>query len=636
MNYEQYTALIQELEKSAASNRRFYEFKIFLLTALGYGYFIGLILLLFIPIPLVGLLLWNSPEQVWRLLLFGAKLWWALIPGLAIYFGFIGAAVKAITAKVPDPEGTELTRSQAPKLFEFVDRTCAELKAKKPSKVLVTDSFNAAVATMPRFGIFGQKVFLLLGLPLMRALSPEQFEAVLAHEIGHISGKHGSFAKWAYQMREAWGRLIESQDETDHKLSSLYKKFVDWFFPYFSAYSFVMMREHEKDADREASKIVGSRPLGEALILLETKGRKLEDDFWREVHEENIASDKPTERMFTRMLDSLAFVGEEHAAQTLSKAVAIPTDYNDSHPALADRLKLMGYWTSGDLPILPGPVENDAATHFLGQETNAFVAEFDTSWDQQARQTWKERHDHFRESNERLSELEKKQASDEISLDDLREMAQRITEKDGIKAAAQVVEQAAEKFPDDGVALYNLGLLRLAQDDESGLSLLERAAELDRTLKYDVSQLSFEFLRGKGRLDEAKKYARDIEDQNVNFERANKERATVNLTDSFEPHDLPDEFLETIPRKLAGMEEIVSLYAAHKVVEHFPESPFRVLFIELRPKRRDDADGKTVFDIVVDRLSTGEFAYFALLDSSWWKVKNQLDQIQGARFYHKP
>lgn len=101
---------------------------------------------------------------------------------------------------------------------------------------------------MPKLGIFGRKVILLLGLPMMKALSPEQLKAVLAHEIGHISGKHGLFTKWAYQMREAWGRLIESQELAGHKFSFLYKKFVEWYFPYFTAYSFVLMREHEREA----------------------------------------------------------------------------------------------------------------------------------------------------------------------------------------------------------------------------------------------------------------------------------------------------------------------------------------------------------------------------------------------------
>jgi Zn-dependent protease with chaperone function len=265
MKYEQYISLIESLEAQASGNRRLYELKVFLLTMLGYAYFIGVILLCFVPFVVVAAMLWAAPAQIARIVLVTAKLWWALIPGLGIYFGFIGSAARSITASVPDPKGIEIKRADAPELFDFVDRTCRSLRAKRPEKVLVTDSFNAAVATLPRFGIFGQKVVLLLGLPVMKALSPEQFKAVLAHEIGHISGKHGSSAKWAYQMREAWGRLIDSQAENNHKFGGLYKGFVNWFFPYFTAFSFVLMRGQEVDADREAASLTGAQALGEAL-----------------------------------------------------------------------------------------------------------------------------------------------------------------------------------------------------------------------------------------------------------------------------------------------------------------------------------------------------------------------------------
>lgn len=637
MKYDQYVSLIQDLEVSAAKNRRAYELKILLLIAVGYGYFFGLLLLFFVPIPVVALLLWQAPEQVWRLVLIGAKLWWILVPGLAVYFGFIGAALKSITARLPDPAGVELKRSDAPELFDFVDRTCKELKAKRPSKVLLTDEFNAAVSTMPRFGIFGQKVILLLGLPLMKALSPDQFKAVLAHEIGHISGKHGGFAKWAYQMREAWGRLIESQDETDHRFSALYKKFVEWFFPYFTAYSFVLMREHEKDADREAAKLAGARALGEALISIETKGARLQDDFWRKVHEENIASDKPSERIFTRMVNSLGFVADEQAAATLSKAVAVPTDHDDSHPSLADRLRLIEYWTSGELPDLPADTAQDAATVFLGEASERFAAGFDAEWDEQADKTWKDRHEHFQGAQKRIAELEEARANGELSHEELRELAQLITEKDGFKAAIPMIDEAVERFPEEAVTWYNLGLSRLFQDDERGLADLQKASEMDTSLKFEADQIAFEFLRGKGRLDEAKRYANSLDEQAEMYEQAQKERQAALPGDDFKAHDLTQEFIDSIPHKLAGMDEVTAVYAVNKVVNYLPDIPYRVLLIELRPKgrfkNRNDADPSTVLDIVAKRLDTGEVHYFALLVNEWAGTKEYVARIPGSRIF---
>lgn len=631
MRYDQYISLIEELEKSAASDRRRYEIKVLLLTALGYGYFLGLIILFILPIPLVLVGLIMAPGEIGRIALTLGKLWWILFPALAVYFGFLGAALKAVTSKVPDPEGMELRRTEAPELFEFVDRTCSELKAKRPARVLITDSFNASVATMPRFGIFGQRVILILGLPLMKALSPEQFKAVLAHEIGHISGKHGGFAKWAYQMREAWSRLIESQEVDGHKFAALYNKFIEWYFPYFSAYSFVLMREHEKDADREAKHIVGAQPLGEALILLDTQGRRLDEDFWRSIHEENLVSNTPSERLFSRMLTSLAFVADETTVRNLSKAVAVPTDFDDTHPSLAERLRLIGYWTDGELPRIPGPITEDAASKFLAAAGGSYASQFDSLWDAQAAQTWRERHEHFQGSQKRLDELQEKRVSGGLTHEEFREMAQLLTDKAGFGEAVPLVEEAAEKFPEDALAWYNLGLARLFQESDEGLVHLEKAVELDKSLKYDASQLAFDYLRGKGRMAEAKVYASALDEHADKVKLAEKERATVLPTDEFQSHDLPADFIDTIPKKIAGLDEIRSIYVVNKVVEHFPEVPFRVLLVEMKPRVKGP---DKIFNIVVERLNTGELHFFRLMDAEWKDTLPHLEQI--GRVYHDP
>ncbi len=636
IKYEQYLSLIQKLEVSAARSPRLYELKVMMLTMLGYGYFVGLILLLIIPIGLVPLVIFSAPAEIFRIALVLGKLLWVIIPGLGLYFGFIGSAIRSITAKVPDPQGHEITRSDAPELFGFIDKTCTSLKAGRPKRVLINDDFNAAIVTMPRIGIFGRKVLLVVGLPLMKTLSPEQFEAVIVHEIGHISSKHGGFTKWAYQMRESWGRLIESQSATDHKFAALYQRFVDWFFPYFNGYSFVLMREHEKDADREAASLIGVKPFGEALIQMEIKGLELSEEFWLDIHKENLENDEPSEKLFSRMLGALSAINVQSASTNLVKAVTVPTDFEDTHPSLSDRLRLIGYWRSGELPPMPDPKNVDAATVFLGSYADRLSAEFDHTWHEQAISTWKDRHAHFQETSSRTAELEAKRRESELTLDELREMGRLISERDGIEAAVPYFEEAAHRFPEEGVVWYNLGLAKLSTDDDSGLVDIERAMNQDESLRFDGNQLVFAFLRGKGRHEESMKYANAIDAQRESIQKAQDERRGVSQSDLWEPHDLTPEFIQSISRKLSGMDEIAALYVAHKKVEYYPEFPYRVMWIELRPKEKNDASAATVLEIVSKRLNTGEIEYFAILDSQWKDTKSELQKIADAEVYRAP
>ena len=638
MKYDQYISLIQSLESYAATNRKAYEYKVLGLAMLGYGYFIGLILLfLAVPAALILLLVW-APGQVIRVVLLLGKILWILVPALAAFFGFLGGAIKAMFAKVPEPEGRELTRDAAPELFEFVHSTCKELRAKYPEKVFVTDEFNAAVATLPRFGMFGRKVYMLLGLPLMQALTPEQFKAVLAHEIGHISEKHGAFAKWAYQLREAWGRFIDSQEVHEHKFAALYEKFVNWFFPYFTAYSFVLMREHEKDADRYSVQVVGAKPAGEALIALETQTARLNDVFWKNVHEENIARAVAPTGVFSRMLGELRSADPEHETKTLARAVQFPTDYNDSHPSLAERLRLMGYWEGEGVPSLPAKADTSAADFFLGASVSKLTAEFDSVWDEKIAEDWLTRHEQFQRSQQRLAELDAR-ASEELSAEELLEKASLIAEEKGNVEALPLLRQIVQRFPDHAEANYFLGGVLLSNDDEGGLAHVQKAMELDDKWRFAASDVAFQYLRSKGRLDEAKTYAKYMEEEEEALQKAQAERQGIALTDRFELHSLGSDVIEKIISKLTYYDEIVGIYLVRKVVQHRPDIPFHVLFIDLKKPKRfgggSTLNAEDILKIAVERLDDGNISFFAVLEKELADLKPELEKIEGAKILER-
>src|SRR5947208_2584067 len=91
------------------------------------------------------------------------------------------------------------------------------------------------------FGYPGIAIGLLLGLPLMKSLTPAQFEAVLAHEFGHLAGGHGRVSNWIYRLRLSWARLLSALE--GRKAGSwLFLPFFNWYAPYFSAYSFPLAR----------------------------------------------------------------------------------------------------------------------------------------------------------------------------------------------------------------------------------------------------------------------------------------------------------------------------------------------------------------------------------------------------------
>ena len=131
----------------------------------------------------------------------------------------------------------------------------------------MTRSYNAAVVQQPRFAFFGwHRTYLMLGAPLMMGLDAAQFRAVLAHEIGHLSAAHGKLAAWVYRLRITWNQMLGVfQDGPAGKRIS---KLFEWYLERFNAYTFVLSRLQEVEADRFAARLAGSRALADALVAI--------------------------------------------------------------------------------------------------------------------------------------------------------------------------------------------------------------------------------------------------------------------------------------------------------------------------------------------------------------------------------
>jgi Zn-dependent protease with chaperone function len=90
-------------------------------------------------------------------------------------------------------------------------------------------------------------------------LTPEEFQAVLAHELAHLSREHGRFGRWIYRLRRSWSQVFEQlsrpRGQGEVSLRPLIVKFIDWFWPRFNAYAFVLSRTDEYEADAMAARV---------------------------------------------------------------------------------------------------------------------------------------------------------------------------------------------------------------------------------------------------------------------------------------------------------------------------------------------------------------------------------------------
>jgi hypothetical protein len=162
------------------------------LALLGNAY-VGSILLILLAL-LAALVVW--------LVKFNSGFW--EVKRIGIVGAFLYLVGRPLWIRIEPPTGIEINERQAPELFVTINELRRKLGAPGFDHVLITDELNAAILQLPRLGIFGwPRNYLMIGLPLMKSLTCEQFKAVLAQEFGHLAKDHGIVSHSIYRQPPA-------------------------------------------------------------------------------------------------------------------------------------------------------------------------------------------------------------------------------------------------------------------------------------------------------------------------------------------------------------------------------------------------------------------------------------------------
>lgn len=505
MTREEYLEMVGRLEEFAGREPKKYALRVGLLAALGYAYVLGV---LAIVAALLYLLFW--------LTFLGGRFNVA-----AIKFGWVllmlaWVVLRALWVRMPAPVGIGLTRAQAPRLFELTDELASKLEAPRVHVLQIDGEYNASLAQVPRLGPFGwQRNHLTLGLPLMQALTPEQFRAVLAHELGHLSGNHGRFGSWVYRVRQTWVQLLVRLEREERWGAFAFTKFVNWFAPYFNAYSFVLARRHEYDADGAAARVAGARGAARALAAVEVKGAYLSEKYWPEIMRRADQQREPTPGAFAGMWPVLREgPAAPDARQFLRRSLMEETGYEDTHPALAQRLGALGLGPEeaeslAEEIAAAGEGVETAAEHYLGGLRGELSRRLDEEWVAKTAPRWRELYEHATKSRRKLALLEEKAKTQELNGKEAWALAELTAEFKGADAAVPLLREFAERNGGKVAAAPAhslLGQILLAKEDESGVGHMLKAMAADHEYTPVTCQVLYGYLRARGRDEEAEAY----------------------------------------------------------------------------------------------------------------------------------
>lgn len=269
---------------------------------------------------------------------------------------------------IPRPEpfiapGPRVSPEEEPHLFQEIRRVAVATGSPMPDEVYIAAGPTASVAHVGRFaGIGRPRSVMVIGLPLLVALTVSEFGGVLAHEFGHFFGGETRLAPLIYGTRSAIAHTLATFEKRIHWSQEVISvPFVAYANLYLRTTQAISRRQ-EQDADLMAARVAGGDSMESALVnvhvastafdvymngefvpLLATGYRpSLAEGFSRFLHAGGVAEDLQRTEEEMREQDS---------------------DPYDSHPSLSERLAALD-----DAPHLPAHHPDPAAIELLVAE----------------------------------------------------------------------------------------------------------------------------------------------------------------------------------------------------------------------------------------------------------------------------
>jgi Zn-dependent protease with chaperone function len=398
----------------------------------------------------LGALWFNRPWMLWLAGGTAVFMAWLLQPGLRL-------------------GGDVLQRTQAPRLFTLVEELQMQLDAPAIDEIrLEQGEFNAAALELGA-NLFRWRTrrILFLGVPLLAILDTPALRAVIAHELGHFSRRHGRLGHWVYRARLGWLSLAGQADQYDSPFDRAMASFAQWFGPWFARRSFAYSQACEYEADAEAAG-TGAADMARALVHVAVAGARL-DALHVAVPYQHMLKEPQAPADWTRVEQAAALgapITDDVIAAVLDAQAIAP---GDTHPATRLRCKALGGVPAARELGGLGPA---AGGELLGAHWDTVARQRDERWHAEHRSAWAVGHAVRRSLRARHEELALQGAPtiERLRLEDLLH---------GPAATEALATGSAHAQSLSAEGEYLLGRARLMLGDAGGVAQLRACIKLD-------------------------------------------------------------------------------------------------------------------------------------------------------------
>ena len=397
-------------------------------------------------------------------------------PKLGLLFGvilFIGVAWFVQPDPVDDRHEIELPSDSG--VRKAVDALAKQLNAPKIHKIVLDDSFNAAAQASSGFlFFFGVRRKLVLGAPLLKLLHADEVKAIIAHELGHFSGKHDRLGQWVYQIQYKWGVFsLMSRSDRDSFVESLQKLMAHRLVPFFMRQSSAWSHQCEYEADACTQDLALSQCLISALAKTEMYAYLWQSHIRHEYLRWQLQHERPPQDLHEKLVGIVESQTQGSFDAMLAYSNSHPIRLYDTHPKLSERAGALS--VNVTMPEWRSPCAGEV---LLGLEWSSVLDAYKIRWFAQHQDAW--RFAHFR--------LRWLSAQVDLHPDNRELHALADATFAGSAQSLEVLRGIVEETPEDSYLRYELGCRLLDAEDEAGLHHLQESMKLNKRMAVPCLQ----------------------------------------------------------------------------------------------------------------------------------------------------
>jgi hypothetical protein len=405
---------------------------------------------------------------------------------------------------------------------------------------------------------------LVIGLPVLFAVTREELRALGALLV-RPTRRDRRFDDWAARLAAAWEGYASNLAAHRSRTAFLSRRVAPALARRLTSASASLTAAGRAADLAAAADLCGPELVASALVKTQLAARYVDEVHWPAVWGRSDLEPEPPHDAIESMRAPLGRLGQEPlAAGWLEEAL----DHAAAPPTLREGSLRSALGTLGIAPELPEPCVTAAADALVGDGLQALLARATAAWQAAVADAWEGER---AQGAAALARYELQERHGVLPAADVLAYAALVERYRGAEAARPLYERAVEQDENDPQAVFGLGRLLLAEEDDDGLELLERAVALDAHAAGAAGTLAADYLEGRGRHDEAAIHRARAADHAAMVDAAERERRSLDAGDRLTRHGLEETSRRALETFLASFDEIDRAFLARKDVRYLAD-----------------------------------------------------------------